>query len=387
MAAHAASPLVFASPISDEARFKAFGEEIDAIRTRIEGEVGEDDLRYVRRLDGFSRAMEVVGRVLLHFSFEPIGFTAGVAALWVHKQLQATEVGHTALHGAYDKLEGAGRFHSKKFSWDVPIDEESWRAGHNVRHHQYTNVAGKDPDIHFGPVRLTHQTPHAFHNYWQLPFTLFFLFPNFGLLMNLHFTGVNDVWFGNGRPEKFDFVEDDSRASRWAAYKKALRKYVPYYLKNYLFFPLLAGPGFLKVLLGNWLAETMRDFYSAATIYCGHVGPETKAYEAGSRAHGRGQWYAMQVEATNNYQVSRPISVLCGGLDLQIEHHLFPRLPPPRLRQIAPEVRAVCEKYGVTYRSASWPKTLWLALKHIAALSRKSASPMSAANAVAREMA
>ena len=44
----------------------------------------------------------------------------------------------------------------------------------------------------------------------------------------------------------------------------------------------------------------------------------------------------MQVEATNNFEVSRPISILCGGLDQQIEHHLFPRLPPNRLRADRP---------------------------------------------------
>ncbi len=49
-----------------------------------------------------------------------------------------------------------------------------------------------------------------------------------------------------------------SPASVRSAWKKALRKYVPYYLKNYVFFPLLAGPFFWKVLLGNWLAETIR---------------------------------------------------------------------------------------------------------------------------------
>ena len=50
---------------------------------------------------------------------------------------------------------------------------------------------------------------------------------------------------------------------------------------------------------------------------------------------------AMQVEAANDFEVSLPISILCGGLDRQIEHHLFPTLAPPRLREIAPRVRAI----------------------------------------------
>lgn len=126
---------------------------------------------------------------------------------------------------------------------------------------------------------------------------------------------------------------------------------------------------FWKVLLGNWLAETLRDLYSAATIYCGHVGDDVAAYDEGTRAHGRGEWYAMQVEATNDFEVSLPVSILCGGLDRQIEHHLFPRLPPNRLREIAPAVRAACEAHGVSYKTDSWGRTLVKALSHVKALS------------------
>jgi len=362
------TPTSFSGALDPKERMKRFGVAIDAIRERVEAKVGPEDVAHVRKINRFSRAMEVIGRVLLHVSLEPVTFSLGVGALWVHKQLQATEVGHTALHGAYDRLEGAEAFNSKTFSWDIPIDEESWRYGHNIRHHQYTNIAGKDPDIHFGPARLTEHTPHAWHHRFQLPFMAAFLAPNFTVLMNLHFTGLNDVYFGNGRAEQLDILPDRGWKSIKEAHRKALRKWAPYYLKNYVFFPLLAGPLFWKVLLGNWMAETMRDLYSAATIYCGHVGEDVKAYDEGTRAHGRGEWYAMQVEATNNFEVSLPVSILCGGLDRQIEHHLFPRLPPNRLREIAPEVRAVCEDHGVTYRTASWGSTLKKALRHIHAL-------------------
>jgi linoleoyl-CoA desaturase len=374
--------------LPDAERMRRFGEAIDDVKQRAFARVGAEDVAYVRRLNIFSRAMEIVGRVLIHVSPEPVTFTLGVFALWIHKQLQATEIGHSALHGAYDKLEGAEKFRSKTYHWDTPIDEESWRNGHNVRHHGNTNVAGRDADIHFGPVRLTQQTPHAPQHRFQLPFTLAVLFPNFGFLMNLHFTGLSDAYSDNGLPGNLDFLADRSKESVRGAWKKALRKYVPYYFKNYVFFPALAGPFFWKVLLGNWLAETMRDIYSAATIYCGHVGEDVASYPEGTRARGRGEWYAMQVEATNDYEVSLPISVLCGGLDKQIEHHLFPTLPPQRLREIAPEVRAICARYGVQYKSDTWGRTLKKALAYIAKLSRESGGgPLQGAREVVRAMA
>jgi linoleoyl-CoA desaturase len=364
------TPEVLGPAEPESLRLQRFGEAIDAIRVEVESQLGEADVRNLRRLDAFSRVLELTGRLLIHFSLEPVSFVVGVLSLAIFKELQAAEIGHPVLHGAYDRLPGAEAFRSRAFSWDVPIDEESWREGHNVRHHQYTNIAGRDPDIHFGGVRLTEQTPHRWGDWLRTPIHLLVAFPSFTLTMNAHFTGLLDLYFGNGRAEEFDFLPDRSWRSALLAHRRALRKALPYYAKNYLLFPLLAGPFFWKVLLGNWLAETLRDVYLAATIYCGHVGADVSAYPEGARAHGRGEWYAMQVEAANNFEVSWPISVLCGALDRQIEHHLFPKLPPERLRQISSQVREACAAHGVRYRTDSWGRTLRRALAHVLALSR-----------------
>ncbi len=351
--------------------YAAFGAELDALKKRTLAEIGDgaEDVKYVKALDRFSVAMEVIGRVLIHVSPEPISFFLGVGCLFLHKQIQATEIGHTSLHGAYDKFEDAEEFHSKTYSWDTPIDEESWRLGHNVKHHGFTNVAGKDPDINFGPARLTEQTPWNPRHRFQVPFVLGVLFPNFGMLMNFHFTGMSDVIYGERNGRTLEVLPDLSPESKKLAWKRTLRKFLPYYFRNYVFFPLLAGPFFWKVLLGNWLAETMRDIYSAATIHCGHIGHDVASFPEGTKPKSRGEWYAMQVASANDFEVPWAVSVLCGGLDLQIEHHLFPTLAPQRLRQIAPEVRAICERHGIEHKRASWWATLKKAIHHLDGLS------------------
>lgn len=356
----------------DDPRVEAFGRDLDELRRRIEGEVGPADLTRVRRLDRLSRGLEVTGRMLLHFSFEPLGFVAGVGALWLHKQLQATEIGHPALHGAYDRIEGAGRFHSKRFRWDVPIDERAWHRSHNVEHHQYTNVADRDPDLRYGMVRLSPRVPYRAHHRLQL-WSLVYTWMGLGFFMNLHATGLDRVIIdGEVGPE----LAGETLAERRRA---AARKYVPYYLYNFVLFPTLAGAGWWKVLLGNWMAETLRDVYSAASIFCGHVGADVHDWPADTRPKGRAQWYAMQVQSANDFRVPYVLSVLCGGLDYQIEHHLFPRLPPERLRQIAPEVEALCERHGMPYRVASWPTTLRKVFARLRGLSRELAGTAAAA--------
>ncbi|MCU1276945.1 MAG: putative LINOLEOYL-CoA [bacterium] len=353
-------------PTDRKQRLLQFGKAIDEIRHRAEASVGADDVAHIRRMRRASTAFEVVGRTLIHVSPEPLSFLTGVLALFVHKQLETTEIGHTVLHGAYDGLPGAEAFASRRFRWRTAVDEESWRVAHNVRHHQYTNIGGRDPDIHFGPVRLTTLTPHTRFHYVQVPWLLWeasvFLFG-----INVHVTGVIDAVLGNGRPEKLDFLADRSAASMRRAFHRMLRKLVPHLAREYVLFPALAGPLFAKVLLGNWLSATMCNLYSAATIYCGHVGVEQ--FPDGARAHGRGEWYGMQVESSRNFDVPLPLSILCGALDRQIEHHLFPQLPTNRLREISAELRAVCEQHGVQYRSDTWPRTLRDVLRHLWRLS------------------
>jgi linoleoyl-CoA desaturase len=358
----------------DDTHFKNFGYEIEAILRKVEADLGSKDQQYILDVCRRSRIMEGVGRTLIHFSPEPVSFSLGVLALWIHKQLETSEIGHMALHGVYDRFVERDSLQSRSFQWKFPVDEESWRYAHNMRHHSFTNVAGKDPDIHFGIIRLTPETPHRWIHYFQLPVALFFVIPNFGSAINTHVTGLLDVYLGSGRREGTDFLKDRSYKSLWSAHRKAFRKWIPYYAENYVFYPALAGPFFWKVMLGNYMADKMRDIYTGLTVFCGHVGPDLKSYESESIPKNRGEWYFMQIESSQNFKVSRPLSILCGALDCQIEHHLFPKLPPNRLREIRAEVQDCCERYGVTYRMESWPRTLKKVFQRIAVLSRDTGS-------------
>lgn len=333
-------------------RVRAFGAALDALKREVEAELGPQDIAHIERIQTLSRRLELLGRGLLYVSFDPITFGSAVAALWVHKSLELMELGHMILHGAYDKLEGADAFRSETFRWKAPIDEASWRHEHNILHHQHTNIDGRDPDMDFAGLRLSTRVPFRELHRLQ-PFSNIVSWFGFAFAINLHATGVLDVYLQKGKPL---VLKDRSPESTHNAKRSFLRKTLRYYGREYVFFPLLAGPFFWKVLLGNMLSEVGRDLYAAATIYCGHVGASD--YPASAHAKGRAHWYVMQVEAARNIEVPHVISVLCGGLDKQIEHHLFPRLPPNRLREIAPRVRSLCEAHGVRYRSASWPRTL-----------------------------
>lgn len=378
MACPAHQPLVMSEAeveaLPHEERLRGLARALDDLEARTTASMGAEDIAQHQRVRRFSFSMELCGRAALYVSVLPfalvsgafgwICFGVGVLCLAAHKQL-AWELHHTTLHGAFDRLPGAEGWSSKATRWDLPIDEESWRRGHNVLHHGATNVAGIDADMALFNMRLSEHVPWRPRHRYQMWILFGLVATNFGVMLNGHFTGVNGAVLG---PDGVTLAKE--RNAPREAWRRALRKLLPYYAKNYLFFPALAGAMFWKVLLGNLLAEFVRDVYSALTFTCGHVGGEKKSWPVGTRARQRGEWYAMQLEATSNFEVSLPLSLLCGGVDRHIEHHLFPRLPPHRLRQIAPEVRTICEKYGFPYRTSSWPRAIYNAVSHLAALAR-----------------
>jgi linoleoyl-CoA desaturase len=197
----------------------------------------------------------------------------------------------------------------------------------------------------------------------------------FSTAINMHASGVLELLLSK---REGTVLPDRSRKSALRACRRFFGKALRYYGREFVVFPALAGPFFWKTLLGNALSEGIRDVYAGAVIYCGHVGG--REYAPATRAGGRANFYRMQVESSCNFEVPLVLSILAGGLDRQIEHHLFPRLPPNRLREIAPRVRQICEEHGVRYQTAPWSRRLREVLGALSRLRRDSAvGPLPAA--------
>ena len=75
-----------------------------------------------------------------------------------------------------------------------------------------------------------------------------------------------------------------------------------------------------------------------------------------------------QVLTSRNVRGSRLVDFLLGGLNYQIEHHLFPNMPRPNLRQAQPLVKAFCRQHGLPYAEASLVGSYAEALRHLHAV-------------------
>jgi linoleoyl-CoA desaturase len=329
-----------------EEQIEELGRELDAIRQRVVDDLGEDDRRYIYNVIKAQRALEVGGRTSLMLSALPPFWLLGTAALSLSKILDNMEIGHNVMHGQYDWMRDPA-LNSKKFEWDTACPSDQWRHSHNYMHHTYTNIVDKDRDIGYGILRMD---PSQKWNPYYLgnPVWAFLLMTFFQYGVALHDLETENLISGKRKMSE----NKDLLRGIW-------RKIGKQTLKDYVLFPALTGPQFLSTMAANGTANLARNLWAYSIIFCGHFPTGVATFtEEETENETRGEWYIRQMMGSANITGGNLFHILSGNLSHQIEHHLFPDLPARRYREIAPEVQALCEKYGLPYNTGRFSKQI-----------------------------
>ena len=321
--------------------FQAIGDEVRA-------DLGESDAIYIRSLIEFHRRLAALSRIALMASRYPPAWLLGTAGLSVAKILENMEIGHNVLHGQWDWMNDPN-IHSSSWDWDTASTSVAWKHSHNELHHTYTNVVGKDKDLGYQIMRVDPKQP------WS-PF--FLAQPAINVLLMVIFewgVAFHDLDFEEilkGRKDKKILKEELKGIAQ-----KARRQIV----KDYIVFPALSGrKGFKRTLQANLTANIVRNVWANAIIFCGHFPDQAYTFtEEEAATESRGAWYVRQLLGAVNIEGSDTFHLMSGNLSYQVEHHLYPDMPSSRYKQIAPKVKAVCEKYGLPYNTGPFAKQ-WL---------------------------
>jgi linoleoyl-CoA desaturase len=339
----------------------AFGHELDALRARQLATLGAADARYIRRVVAGVRWTGVAGRALLflgafvHSVLIP-AWIAGVVLLALSKILENMELAHNVIHGQYDWM-GDPQLQGSTYEWDIVGTADNWRKTHNFRHHTYTNVRGLDDDIGYGLLRIfPEQRWRPFYLTQPVVAVVFALLFEWGI-------AIQDLRLGRWFAGKITFRQLLAQA------RPVGRKMGRQMFKDYLLFPALAGPFFLPVLLGNVVANVIRNVWTYVVIFCGHFTADAETFPKECvRDESRGHWYLRQLRGSSNLTGGKLMNVMSGNLSHQIEHHFFPDIPANRYAAIAVEVKAICARYGQHYNTGSLPKqfgqVMWRIVRH-----------------------
>ncbi|HEY7717450.1 MAG TPA: acyl-CoA desaturase [Pedococcus sp.] len=346
------------------ADIEALGAELDALRQEVLDSRGASDAAYIRKVLKWQRGLEMGSRAVLLFSLFPPAWLVGTAGLSVAKILENMELGHNIMHGQWDWMRDP-RIHSQEWEWDNASPSEFWKHSHNELHHTFTNVIGRDNDLGYGIMRVDEDQR------WTPAYLGQPLYNFLNMLVFEHGIAAYDLELGayvKGRGKDKETFRRDA--------KKVVRKIGRQARKDYLLHPLLSGPSFFHTLAANAVANVVRNVWTHSVIMCGHFpdGVETFAKES-IEGETRGEWYLRQMLGSANISGSKAMHLMTGNLSHQIEHHLYPDLPSNRYAEIAPRIREICDRYGLSYTTGPLPKQVASAWKQVVVLSLPNPEP------------
>ncbi|MGY5392583.1 fatty acid desaturase family protein [Acinetobacter sp. NigerLNRRAM0016] len=340
--------------LSDE-EIQSFGAKVEAIRHETMQSLGEQDAAYIYKIRNFVRYSEITSRGMLMFAgWLPPVWLLGTGLLGVSKIVENMELGHNVMHGQFDWLNDPS-LNGANYDWDTIATGDDWKYTHNYVHHTYTNIVGKDHDVGYGLIRVSESQlwePRFLFNI-PLAIQLMVFFEWYVGVQNLHLEDVLAY-----KTKTWGQVWQDAVKLR----KKVKRQVI----KDYVFFPLIAGPNAIPVFAGNAVANIIRSLWASAVIFNGHFTEDAETFELDNTENEtRADWYLRQIRGSSNFTGTQWLHILSGNLSHQIEHHLFPDMPANRYAEVAPKIKALCAEYGIHYNEASFTRqfaSVWVRL-------------------------
>ncbi|WP_435742606.1 fatty acid desaturase family protein [Microbacterium sp. PMB16] len=204
-----------------------------------------------------------------------------------------------------------------------------WWQHKHTRHHANPNKLGADPDIELPVIAVTPESAARHHNplvSWLRAHQGLMFFPILLLEgLSLHASSVRRV-LTRGRLER-----------RWAEIVFLSVRIIGFLVLVFL----VLSPGIAFVFLAVQLG--VFGFYMGIAFAPNHKGMPVVPRDMTL------DFLRRQVLMSRNVRGSRFVDILLGGLNYQVEHHLFPSMPRPHLRRAAPMVEAYCRELGVPY--------------------------------------
>lgn len=278
---------------------------------------------------------------------------------------------HDANHGAYSDKSWINTMIGYSLNL-IGANAFNWKIQHNVLHHTYTNVHDHDEDISSrGVLRLTpHSDWKPVHKY-QFIYAWFL----YGM-MTLVWLGIKDFVriirydkSGLAKKQKANIVHE------WVILLVSKAVYISYiFVIPLLLTPLL----WWQILIGVFIMHYIAGFMLAIIFQPAHVidGSEFPLPDENNSLENN--WAIHQLLTTTNFgNESKWFSWYVGGLNFQIEHHLFPNVCHVHYRKIAGIVRDTTKEFNLPYKSSrTFVGALYGHAKLLKALGKKPEAPV-----------
>ncbi len=249
---------------------------------------------------------------------------------------------HDGNHGAYSSKSWINKFMGGSI-YVLAGNVYNWQVQHNVLHHTYTNVHGHDEDLDAGRIiRFTQNAEwrkfHKFQHYYS-----FFLYG----LLTFNWSLTTD--FKQMRAylkRKLSYGTPQSPTKLWTVL--VITKII--YVLIWVVLPISFGVTWWKVFVGFFVMHYVAGLILSIVFQLAHVVEETANPVPNEAGELENTWAIHQLYTTANFAPkNRIINWFTGGLNHQIEHHLYPHISHIHYGKIAEYVKQTAEECNLPY--------------------------------------
>ena len=339
---------------TDFFKWKAFAAEIDELGREIRHNTGKEDLQQFIKMERWGRWVTLLGYATSWIAPNPISallISQGNFARW-------SLVLHQISHGVMERIPNVPSKYTKgKFAqgyrrfvdWFDWITPGNWHDEHNKLHHYHLGTP-KDPDVVW--------RNSAYIQSVRSPLVRYALVVLMACVWKPFYYAVNTV--AESRFQRGLLESNKIGWNNWTPMTPEGRELwfvclLPYALFRFALIPALFLPlgkmAALCVLLNSVLAEIFTNLHSFAVIAPNHTGDDVFSFAEAS--NGRAEYFLRQIVGSVNYPAgSDAVDFLYGGMNYQIEHHLWPEASLLQCQRVRPKLKALCRRYGVHYNEA-----------------------------------
>ena len=249
---------------------------------------------------------------------------------------------HDAMHGSYSKNATVNKYLGRTLNF-LGGSSFIWNIQHNVLHHTYTNIHGLDEDIEtkvivrlckHAPIKHFYRFQHVYVFFAYGLMTLLMLISDFIKLFKYHKKGI---------------LEKQKARTSLEYVKMAL--YKGFYLFMMIALPLLITPlVWWQVLIGFLIIHLTAGYILSIVFQLAHIVEGAEQPIPDSEGNIQNAWAVHQLQTTANFsRDNRILNWYVGGLNFQIEHHLFPNICHVHYRNLSAIVQKTAEEFELPY--------------------------------------
>ena len=272
---------------------------------------------------------------------------------------------HDGNHGSYSTKSWVNKFMGGSI-YVLAGNVYNWQVQHNVLHHTYTNIHGHDEDLDAGRIiRFTQNAEwrkfHKFQHYYS--FILYGLL-TFNWSLTTDFKQMKAYL-----KRKLSYGEPQSPRRLWTVL--VITKVI--YATIWMALPMLLGVIWWKVILGFFVMHYIAGLILSIVFQLAHVVEETSNPIPNEMGEIENTWAIHQLFTTANFAPKNKIvNWFTGGLNHQIEHHIFPNISHIHYGKIAEIVKQTAKECDLPYYEFKTMRSaVWAHFKHLKDLGQK----------------